>query len=173
MTARPLLGALLLAALVPSVATAYRISDPLAAKPTELRVTITLPPGFAILKGSAKLNVTATDPRSDEAAISSDPLVETDATGPDHVLALADPAGAQFAGLEAKVAAWRAAGVPTAAQIDVTFIPCRTNPSADPAQPMALSLQPAPRAPRLVLVPAGTALAAYLTASGEPIAACP
>jgi hypothetical protein len=173
MIARPLVCVALLAALVPAAAWAFRISDPLAAKPAELRVTVSLPPGFAILKGSARLKVTATDPRSEEAVISSDRLAQTGASGADHVLALADPAGSQFAGLEAKVAAWRAAKVPTAAQIDVAFTPCRTDPAADPTQPMALSLQPAPGAPRLVLVPAGTTLAAYLSGSGAPIAACP
>lgn len=171
MTARPLLSACLAAMLLPAAAQAYRISDPLAAKPAELRVTITLPPGFEIEAGSAQLTVTATNPRTQEAALSADALRAAGRDGAARVFALADPAGSQFAGLETRVAAWRAAKIATAAQIDVAFTPCRSDPGAATSGAMALSIQPAPGAPRLVLLPAGTTLAAYL--GDAPVADCP
>lgn len=174
MIVRPLVRtALLAAALLPAAAHAFRISDPLAADPATLQVVVTLPSGFGILPGSAALRVTATNPRSGEVAASSDALAEAGGAGADLILSLATPAGSQFAALEATVAGWRADRAAPAARIDVTFTPCRSDPAADPARPMALSLQPAPGAPRLALVPAGTALSAYLSGSSAPIADCP
>lgn len=171
MTARPFLCAALLVAALPAAAIAFRISDPLAARPADLRIALTLPPGFALLPGSAALKITATDPRSDRAAISSDPLARTGSEGSAQILVLADPEHSQFSALEKRVAEWRAQKVPTAAQIDVTFTPCRTDPSASADGPMALSIQPDARAPKLVLVPAGTTLSAYLGATG-PLPDC-
>lgn len=157
-------------AMLPAAALAFKISDPLSAAPAELRVTLGLPPGFALLPGSAALRVSATNPQTQETVRSDDPLTAADPAGPEVALALADPAQAQFAALEAQVAAWRAAPL---AQIDVSFTPCRSTDAADPAGPLRLAIQPAPGAPRLSLLPEGTTLAAYLGPEAAPIARCP
>ncbi|MDE3080965.1 MAG: hypothetical protein KGI94_13125 [Paracoccaceae bacterium] len=174
MTARPILCAACLAvAIAPAIAAAYTISDPLAAAPKALRVTVSLPEGIGILPGSAALHVSVTNPKTAEMRASTDGLTEIGATNGAHALALAKPAEADFANLEKTVADWRRANAAPAAQIDVTFTPCRTTEKAAAGGTISVALQPDERAPRLVLVPPGTLLSDYLGDAAARIVACP
>lgn len=174
MTARPILcAACLVVAFAPVFAAAYTISDPLAAAPEALRVTVSLPDDVGILPGSAALHVSVTNPKTAQTQASADALTEIGVANGTHALALAKPADAGFAALERTVADWRRANAAPAAQIDVTFTPCRLTDQPAPGGTISVALQPDERAPRLVLVPPGTLLSDYLGASAARLAACP
>jgi hypothetical protein len=156
-----------------SASVAGTFADPLAADPATLRVMLALPPGFAVLPGSADLRISATNDKTGETAAATDALAETGAPGPDVTLALATATMAQLSALEGTVAAWRAAHANPRAQITVTFTPCRTSPTADPSGPIALTLTLTPGGTRFTLVQPGTTLAGYLPSGAATIAACP
>ena len=174
MIARPFLAAACLAAtLAPGSVAAFPVSDPLAAHPAALRLTVSLPAGIGILPGSAALNVSVTNPKTGVVKASSDALKEIGAGNGAHALALASPATAQFRALEQTVAVWRKAKASPAAQIDVSFTPCRNGPGSAVGGTISVALQPDEHAPRLILVPPGTLLSAYLGASVANLTACP
>lgn len=175
MTRLPALRAALVATAVAaaSASGASTFADPLTADPAALRVTLVLPPGFAVLPGSAELRMSAANDKTGETVTATDALAVTAAPGPDVTLALATPTTAQLAALEATVATWRAARANPLAQITVTFTPCRTNPTADPAGAIALTLTLSPGGTRFALVQPGTTLAGYLPGGAATIAACP
>ena len=156
-----------------SASGAWTFADPLTADPAKLRVTLALPPGFAVLPGSAELRMSATNDKTGETTTAADALADAGTPGPDMTLALATPTTAQLSALEATVATWRAARANPQAQITVTFTPCRTSPTADPAGPIALTLTLSPAGTRFTLVQPGTTLAGYLPGGAATIAACP
>ncbi|MBI1216940.1 MAG: hypothetical protein GC186_00200 [Rhodobacteraceae bacterium] len=162
-----------LAVAAASSGTAGTFADPLAADPAAVRVALTLPPGFAVLPGSAELRMSATNNKTGETATAADALAATETPTQGVTLALATPATAQLSALEATVASWRAAHANPQAQITVTFTPCRTSPMADPAGPISLTLTLSPGGTRFALVQPGTTLAGYLPGGAATIEACP
>lgn len=175
MTPLPVLRAVLAAIVVAnaSASVAGTFADPLAADPAALRVTLTLPLGFAMLHGSAELRMSATNDKTGETVAATDALTEIGATGPDVTLALATPTTAQLSALESTVATWRAARANPKAQITVTFTPCRSIPTAEPAGPITLALTLTAKGTRFTLVEPGTTLAGYLPGGAATIRACP
>jgi hypothetical protein len=148
-------------------------ADPLAAAPAALKVSLTLPPGFGVLPGSAALHVQARNDLTGETVTATDGLAVLGAPGEMAEMELATPAAAELSRLETTVAAWRAAKANPVAQISVTFTPCRLHDGADPAGPIDMTLRLASGGPRFALVQPGTTLAGFLNATAPAIADCP